>query len=130
MWLMMMMMMMTCVSFLLFDICLMWSSFSSPFLHSIYLSLSLSLPFIHSLVNIHHFTFSLYFIFVVDSFIFLDPLEKLSKYAPKQWRTQNNVSHSSILLFFHSFTWMQFELIEMYHHLLYQWFITTNKTIP
>lgn len=30
-----------------------------------------------------------------DSYIFLDPLEKISKYAPKQWRTQNNVSVAS-----------------------------------
>ncbi|KAJ6218413.1 hypothetical protein RDWZM_009570 [Blomia tropicalis] len=43
-----------------------------------------------------------------DSFVFLDPLEKLSKYATKQWRTQNNGMDNDGLPLFNVYFRVQF----------------------
>ncbi|KAH7638420.1 ferm domain-containing protein [Dermatophagoides farinae] len=44
----------------------------------------------------------------VDTFIFLDPLEKLSKYAPKAWKTQNNGMDNNGLPLFNVYFRVQF----------------------
>ncbi|OTF81484.1 hypothetical protein BLA29_013057, partial [Euroglyphus maynei] len=43
-----------------------------------------------------------------NTFIFLDPLEKLSKYAPKTWKTQNNGMDNDGLPLFNVFFRVQF----------------------